>query len=84
VVKVQPSLNRIDDFAAFLAAPFDEDAEYLALRRAETIGRPIGDDDWIKQLERDHGRKLTPCKRGRKPIERANTAGNDLFSKLSP
>jgi putative transposase len=84
VVKVRPLLDRIDDFTAFLTAPFDEDAEYLALRRAETIGRPIGGDDWIKQLERDHGRTLTPRKRGRKPAEQTDAVGGDLFSKLSP
>src|SRR5271163_3542293 len=39
VVKVAPVQQRIEDFAAFLGAPFDEDATYAPLRRAETIGR---------------------------------------------
>jgi hypothetical protein len=69
VVKVAPLLERTGDFAAFLAEPFDEDAAYAALRRAETIGRPLGDEGWIKRLEREHGRTLAPLKRGRKPRE---------------
>lgn len=84
VVEVTPLLARIEDFAAFLAEPFDEDSAYLALRRAETIGRPLGGKDWIEQLEREHGRVLAPRKRGPKPVADTELEGNDLFSKLSP
>jgi putative transposase len=83
VVKVAPPLDRIDDFAAFLGEPFDEDATYSALRRAETIGRPLGAEDWIERLEREHGRTLAPRKRGRKAREDAG-AEHGLFSKPSP
>ncbi len=51
VVKVQPVLDRVGDFAAFVAERFDEDAAYAALRRAETIGRPVGDPGWLRALE---------------------------------
>ena len=43
VVKVAPVLKRVGHFAEFLDAPFDEDTAYAPLRRAETIGRPIGE-----------------------------------------
>jgi len=67
VVTVKPVLDRVGDFAAFLAEPFDQDAAYAKLRRAETIGRPIGDPDWLRGLERRTGRRLAPLKRGPKP-----------------
>jgi len=84
VVKVAPLLERIDDFAAFLAEPFDEDAAFAPLRRAETIGRPLGDESWIRGLERVHGRTLTPLKRGRKPRDKPESMDADLLSKLAP
>ena len=37
------------------------------LRRAETIGRPIGDPDWLEALEARTGRTLAPGRRGPKP-----------------
>ncbi|MDB5704390.1 MAG: transposase [Sphingomonas bacterium] len=64
LVTVAPALERIDDFAAFLADDIDEAAVYAALRKAESIGRPIGDADWIEALEARTGRKLAPAKRG--------------------
>jgi putative transposase len=66
VVRVAPALERVGDFAAFLAGEIDEDAAYLALRRAESIGRPIGDAGWIAALEERSGRTLTPGRRGPK------------------
>ena len=60
-------LERLADFAQFLGEPFDEDAAYAPLRRAETIGRPVGDTDWLKRLEKQTGRVLMAQKRGRKP-----------------
>lgn len=82
IVKVAPLLSRIEDFAAFLDQPFEEDA-YMALRRSETVGRPLGSADWIESLERDHARSLAPRKRGRKPRDDADAASGELFSKLS-
>lgn len=67
VVRVAPVLERVGDFARFLDEPFDEPAAYAALRRAETVGRPLGDADWLARLERRTGRTLTPGKRGPKP-----------------
>jgi len=67
VVNVAPVLDRVGDFQQFLGEPFDEDAAYAPLRRAETIGRPVGDTDWLKMLEKQTGRVLMAQKRGRKP-----------------
>ena len=66
VVTVTPVLERVEDFAAFIGADFDEDVAFDALRRAETVGRPIGDRQWLKSLERRTGRSLLPAKRGPK------------------
>jgi putative transposase len=76
VVRVAPALDRVGDFAAFLAEEVDENAAYAALRRAESIGRPVGAPAWIAELERRTGRALAPRKRGPKPKEG--------LSKLSP
>jgi len=63
VVRVKPALDRVGEFAASLAEDVDEDAAWLALRRAESIGRPIGSADWIAALE---ARTLAPGKCGPK------------------
>ena len=41
----------------------------MRLRRAESIGRPIGDDRFLAQLERASGRTLRPAKGGRRVKE---------------
>lgn len=57
-------LERVGDFAAFLAEEVDEAAAFAPLRRAESNGRPIGSPEWIAALERRTGRSLAPGKRG--------------------
>ena len=64
--RVAPVLERTGNFARFLAEPFDEAETYAALRRAETIGRPVGGEAWLKTLEDRTGRMLRPAKRGPK------------------
>jgi putative transposase len=66
LVRVAPALERVEDFGAFLAENFDEAADYAALRRAESIGRPVGNADWLRQLETQSGRTLAAKKPGRK------------------
>ena len=61
-----PVRERHPDFAALIEAGEDEDLS-MALRRAETIGRPLGDAAFIKTLERQTCRSLWPAKRGPKP-----------------
>jgi putative transposase len=84
VVTVAPVLARVGPFADFLGQAFDEDAAFAPLRRAETTGRPIGSEGWIKRLERDHDRPLAPRKRGPKPRQSLAMTQDGLFSKLSP
>jgi putative transposase len=84
VATVAPILERTGSFAAFLREAFDEGAAFDPLRRAETTGRPLGSDAWVKRLERDLGRPLAPRTRGPKPKETTEPAQDDLLSKLSP
>jgi len=67
VVTVKPVLDRVGKFGQFLRVRGDDDVDYAPLRRAETIGRPIGDAKWLKKLEAKTGRTLAPQKRGPKP-----------------
>ncbi len=62
------TLERIPDFAALLEAAEDEEA-ILRLRRAESIGRPIGSAEFLERLEADYDRRLKPAKRGRRAAE---------------
>jgi putative transposase len=39
----------------------------LRPRKAETIGRPVGDEAFLNALERQFGRRLQPLKRGPRP-----------------
>lgn len=61
-----PVAERYPDFAEMLAAGEDE-ARTDRLRRAESIGRPLGDADFITALEARSGRTLQPGRRGPKP-----------------
>ena len=69
VVKVAPALERVGDFAAFLSEDFDEALTYAALRKAESIGRPVGSPEWLEDIEARTGLVLRPQKRGPKPKE---------------
>ena len=67
VVRVGPALERIGDFRAFLGEAFDEAFTYAALRKAESLGRPIGSPEWLVDMEGRTGLDLIPKKRGPKP-----------------
>ena len=67
VVTVAPALERVGCFATFLSQPFDEALTYAALRKAESVGRPIGSPQWLADMESRVGRPLAPQKRGPKP-----------------
>ncbi len=64
IVRVAPALERVGDFATFLGEEFDEAMSYAALRKAESIGRPVGSAEWLEDMEARTGRKLAPQKRG--------------------
>jgi putative transposase len=64
ITVVQPVLSRYPDFAALLAAGEDEE---LRLRKAEQIGRPIGDTAFLDRLESVSGRTLRRGRPGSRP-----------------
>jgi len=67
VVRVAPALDRVGDFAAFLGEAFDEAMTFGVLRKAESVGRPIGSPEWLADMEARTGLPLRPGKRGPKP-----------------
>jgi putative transposase len=78
VVTLAPALDRVGNFANFLSEEFDEALAYAALRKAETLGRPVGAKTWLAEMEARTGLSLQPSKRGPKP---KNISG---ISHLSP
>jgi putative transposase len=66
VTTLAPALGRYPDFAALIASGPDE-AAFERLRRAESIGRPLGDDRFVAKLEALTSRVLKPGKPGPKP-----------------
>ena len=81
-VRVEPALERTGDFAAFLGASFDEDEAYAALRKAESVGRPIGSPDWLKAMEAQTGKVLAAGKRG--PVARLEKGTRNSMSPVAP
>ena len=74
LTSVAPVLARYPRFATLIDDGPDEEA-FARLRRAESIGRPLGDEGFIAGLERLTGRVLRPGKRGPKPV-RDDDAGD--------
>jgi putative transposase len=62
------ALDRISRFAEFLEEE-RPDARYTSLRRAESIGRPLGGPAFLEALEAQTGRRLRPRKRGPKTAD---------------
>jgi putative transposase len=65
LVKVQPVLDRVSRFADLLLE--DKNEAYAALRRAESTGRPVGAEEFVKGLERLLGRPIARRAPGPKP-----------------
>ena len=68
ITALAPVLERYPSFAELIDAGPDPVADER-LRRAETIGRPLGDDTFIARLEALTRRALKPRKRGPKPSQ---------------
>jgi putative transposase len=82
ITTLSPILDRFPRFAEFIAT--EADPEMLErLRRAERIGRPLGDDAFIRALEIRTGRPLKPGKRGPKPSAKPDLQQTELTG-LSP
>jgi putative transposase len=70
LARVQPLLNLVNDWGAFLAGELDDD-EWERLRAHERTGRPLGNAPFLQRLEGERGRRLRPRKGGR-PKKREN------------
>lgn len=68
VTDAGPVRCRIPDLAALLESAEDEERT-RRLRKAETIGRPVGSAEWLEALEQSCGRRLKPSRRGPKRRE---------------
>ena len=79
---MEPVLSRYPDFAAFLDRGPDPQRQGR-LRRAESVGRPIGDAAFLQAVEAAAGRSLAPGKPGRKRSASAEPEQLEL-SALSP
>ncbi|WP_422345883.1 transposase [Parasphingorhabdus sp.] len=66
LVRVAPVLERYGSFRKFMGTEEGDEAAFRALRQSETTGRPLGNDRWLKELEKQTGRTLTAQKRGPK------------------
>lgn len=58
---------------AFLDEPFDEVANFDAIRRAETIGRLVSSADWIAAVQHQLHRPIDRRKPGLRPQSAADT-----------
>jgi putative transposase len=79
---VAPVKTRFPSFGDLLALGPDETA-FERLRRAESVGRPLGGEAFVAALEAATSRPLRPGKRGRNPVAHGDDEG-DLLSALSP
>jgi len=82
ITTLSPVLNRFPRFAEFIATDADPDT-LSRLRRAERVGRPLGSDAFVENLEDVAKRKLKPRKRGPKPGDEPDPRQAEL-SALSP
>ena len=67
ITTLRPVADRFPDLAALLDAAIDDSAAQERLRRAESIGRPLGDAAFLDRVETLVGRSVKTGKRGRKP-----------------
>jgi len=70
-----PIRQRFPDFAGLLARDPGE-AMLERIRKAETIGRPIGDDTFIDRIADVTGRIVKPGKRGPRPRGQGSTSSD--------
>ena len=58
-------LERVNDWTAYLSGASDFDSE---LRKCTRAGRPIGEDNFLLQVEALTGRRLRKRKPGPRPV----------------
>jgi putative transposase len=67
LVSVQPMLERVRDWNAYLAAANRPQRDQLIGQHSRT-GRPLGSNEFVRELERITGETLAPKKPGRKTV----------------
>jgi putative transposase len=67
LVRVEPVLERVRDFAALIHSDTSDENAFMALRNAEKTGRALGTADFVADLERRLGRRIARRAPGRKP-----------------
>ena len=72
VVTVAPALERVGDFGAFPGEGFDEATTYAALRKAETVGRPVGSAEWLQAMGGAHRQTAHPGQKGKETAKWVN------------
>jgi len=64
LVSVRPVLDRYGRIDQFVDLGNADTEAFQPLRQAETTGRPMGSENWVRTLEARTGRALAPQKRG--------------------
>jgi putative transposase len=59
-------LERVGDWGAYLSDTTEVSVKNEMIRRYTQTGRPLGNDEFVKQLEVITGKSLAPRKPGRK------------------
>ena len=67
LVSVKPMLELIDDWAAYLSKESASGEVVEHIKRHSRTGRPLGDPQFVNELESLTGRVLAPRRPGRKP-----------------
>ena len=69
LVRVEPMLERVDDWEAYLGEGIPESV-LKRIRHHGRTGRPVGSEDFIRTLERKTGRSLRKRKPGPPPVDK--------------
>ena len=64
---VKAATDQYGDMRSLLGATPEQEMLEIAIRRAETVGRPLGSNSFLDKLERNLDRRLKPEKRGPRP-----------------
>ena len=64
LVRVQPMLDRVSDWGAYLASENDEETQ--AIQQHTRTGRPLGGDGFVQHLESVTGKVFAPARPGPK------------------
>ncbi|WP_245197451.1 hypothetical protein [Labrys sp. LIt4] len=67
ITSLAPVRQRVADFSDLLDNV--DETMFNRIRRAESVGRPLGDDAFIDRIRVLTGREVRPGKRGPKPKE---------------